>query len=88
MTYLTLRDKIIEVMPETGADSTGVGENPPIEAPQFSMDVKVPENIFKGHFRVFLASPAPRFGFGWTMDMTAKSPFFIGNLQILRSGAS
>ena len=75
-------------MPVTGADSTVVGENLPTEAPQVSTVVQVPVNIFTGTRRVFLASPVPRFGFWWTMDMTAKSPFFIGNLQILRSGAS
>ena len=35
-------------MPETGADSTGVGENPPTEAPQVSDVVQVPVNIFIG----------------------------------------
>ena len=35
-------------MPATGADSTGVGENPPTEAPQVSMVVQVPVNIFTG----------------------------------------
>ena len=35
-------------MPATGSDSTGVGENPPIEAPQISMVVQVPVNIFTG----------------------------------------
>ena len=33
-------------MPATGADSTRVGDNPPIEAPQVSMVVQVPVNIF------------------------------------------
>ena len=42
----------------------------------------------QGHFRVFLASPLTRFGFGWTMDMTAKNRFCIEDSQILRSGAS
>ena len=42
----------------------------------------------RGHFKVLLASPIPRLEFWWTIDMTAKSRFFIGNLQILRSGAS
>ena len=79
---------ILQVMPETGEDSTGVGVNLPTQASQVSTVVQVPINIFTGHFRVFLASPVPRFGFWWTMDMTAKISFFIGNLQILRSGAS
>ena len=35
-------------MPETGADSTGVGENLPTEAPQVSTVVQVPVNIFTG----------------------------------------
>ena len=42
-------------MPATGADSTGVGENPPTEAPQVSTVVQVataapsvPVNIFTG----------------------------------------
>ena len=35
-------------MPETGADSTGVGENLPTEAPQVSKVVQVPVNIFTG----------------------------------------
>ena len=35
-------------MPAAGADSTVVGENPPIEAPQVSMVVQVPVNIFAG----------------------------------------
>ena len=35
-------------MPETGEYSTGVGENTPIEAPQVSMVVQVPVNIFTG----------------------------------------
>ena len=35
-------------MPETGAYSTGVGENPPTEAPQVSTVVQVPFNIFTG----------------------------------------
>ena len=67
-------------MLETGADSTGVGENRPTETPQVSTVVQVPVNIFTGHFRVFLDSPVPRLGFWWTIDMTAKSLFFIGNL--------
>ena len=66
-------------MPETGADSAVVGENPPTEAPQVSTVVQVPVNIFTGNFRVFFASPVPRSGFWWKMDMTDKSPFFIGN---------
>ena len=39
---------ILQVIPETGVDSIGVGENPPIEAPQVSMVVQVPVNIFTG----------------------------------------
>ena len=35
-------------MPETGADSTRVGENLSIEEPQVSMVVQVPVNIFTG----------------------------------------
>ena len=35
-------------MPETGEDSTGVGENSPTEAPQVSTVVQVPVNIFTG----------------------------------------
>ena len=35
-------------MPATGADSTGVDENPPTEAPQVSTVVQVPVNIFMG----------------------------------------
>ena len=35
-------------MPTTGADSTGVGKNPPTEAPQVSTVVQVPVNIFTG----------------------------------------
>ena len=35
-------------MPATGVDSTGVGENPPTEAPQVSTVVQVPVNIFTG----------------------------------------
>ena len=35
-------------MPETGADSTGVGENLPTESPQVSTVVQVPVNIFTG----------------------------------------
>ena len=41
-------------MPETGADSTGVGENPATEAPQVSTVVQVPVNIFTGTFQVIL----------------------------------
>ena len=33
-------------MPATGADSTGVDENPPTETPQVSTVVQVPVNIF------------------------------------------
>ena len=33
-------------MTETGEDSTGVGENPPTEAPQVSTVVQVLVNIF------------------------------------------
>ena len=43
---------------------------------------------FRGHYRIFLASPLTMLGFWWTMDMTAKSSFFIGKSQILSSGAS
>ena len=39
---------ILQFMPATGADSTGVGENPPTEAPQVSTVVNVPFNIFTG----------------------------------------
>ena len=39
---------ILHVMPATGVDSTGVGENPPTEAPQVSTVVQVPVNIFTG----------------------------------------
>ena len=35
-------------MQATGVDSTEVGENPPTEAPQVSMVVHVPVNIFTG----------------------------------------
>ena len=35
-------------MPATGSDPTGVGENFPTEAPQFSTVVQVPVNIFTG----------------------------------------
>ena len=35
-------------MPETGAHSTGVGENMPTEAPQVSTVVQVAVNIFTG----------------------------------------
>ena len=35
-------------MSATGSDSTGVVENPPIEAPQVSTVVQVPINIFTG----------------------------------------
>ena len=35
-------------MPATGADSTGVGEHIPTEAPQVSTVVPVPVNIFMG----------------------------------------
>ena len=35
-------------MPAIVAYSTGVGENPPIEAPQVSTVVQVPVNIFTG----------------------------------------
>ena len=39
---------ILKVTPETGADSTVVGENLSTEAPQVSTAVKVPVNIFTG----------------------------------------
>ena len=39
---------ILQVIPATGADSTGVGGNLPIEAPQVSTVVQVPVNIFTG----------------------------------------
>ena len=74
-------------MPVTGAYSTGVGENPPIEAPQVTMVVQVPVNIFMGKFRILLASLVPRFEFWWNIDTTDKSPLFIGKFHILRSGA-
>ena len=35
-------------MPATGADSTGVGKKFPTDAPQVSMVVQVPVNIFTG----------------------------------------
>ena len=35
-------------MPETGADSTGVGGNSPTQAPKVSTVVQVPFNIFAG----------------------------------------
>ena len=35
-------------MPATGVDSTGVGENPPTEAPKVSKVLQVPVNIFTG----------------------------------------
>ena len=41
-------------MPATGVDSTGVGENPPTEAPQVSTVVQVPINIFTGTLQVVL----------------------------------
>ena len=41
-------------MPETGADSTGVGENPPTEAPTVSTVVQVPVNIFMGKLQGIL----------------------------------
>ena len=37
---------ILQVIPEKGAGSTGVGEIPPTEAPQVSTVVQVPVNIF------------------------------------------
>ena len=37
---------ILQVIPATGADSTGVGGNPPTEAPKVSTVVQVPVNIF------------------------------------------
>ena len=41
-------------MPATGEYSTGVGENPPIEAPQFSKVVQVPVTIFTGKLQGIL----------------------------------
>ena len=41
-------------MPGTGAYSTGVGENPPTEAPQVSTVVQVPVNIFTGKLQGIL----------------------------------
>ena len=41
-------------MTATGSYSTGVGANPPTEAPQFSMVVQVPVNIFTGTFQGIL----------------------------------
>ena len=62
--------------------------NPPTEAPQVSTVVQVPVNIFTGTLQGALGFTSTQVWVWWTMDMTAKSPFFIGNLQILRSGAS
>ena len=45
---------ILHVIPETGAYSTGVGENLPIEAPQVSTVVQVPVNIFMGKLQGIL----------------------------------
>ena len=39
---------ILLVITKTVADSTGVGKNPPTEAPQVSMVVQVAMNIFTG----------------------------------------
>ena len=39
---------ILQVIPETGADSTGVGENKPTDATKSSTVVQVPVNIFTG----------------------------------------
>ena len=39
---------ILQVIPATVADSTGVGENAPTEAPQVSTVVQVSVNIFTG----------------------------------------
>ena len=53
--YLCLHLFILQVMSETGADSTEAGKNPPTEAPQVSTVVQVamaapsvPANIFMG----------------------------------------
>ena len=46
LTFLNLF--IFKVVPATGEDSTGVGENPPTGAPQVSTVVQVPVNIFTG----------------------------------------
>ena len=49
-------------MPATGVDSTGVGENLPTEAPQVSMVVQVPVNIFKGTIQgilLFISTQVP-----------------------------
>ena len=40
---------------KTGADSTGVGENPPTEAPQVSMVVQVAVNSFTGTLKVIIS---------------------------------
>ena len=45
---------ILQVIPETGADSTGVGENLPTEAPKLSTVVQFPFNIFTGKFQGIL----------------------------------
>ena len=42
---------ILQVVPATGANSTGVGENVPIEAPQVSAVVQAPVSIFTGTLR-------------------------------------
>ena len=82
-------------MSTTGADSTGVGENLPTEAPQVSTVVQVAAyttsvtvNIFTGTLQGILGFTINQIGFWWTMDMTAKSQLFIRNSNILRSGAS
>ena len=41
-------------MPATGADSTGVVENPPAQAPQVSIVVQVPFNFFMGKLQGIL----------------------------------
>ena len=74
-------------MQAIGAYPTGVDENPPTEAPQVSTVVQVPVNIFTGTLQGILGFTSTQVQVLWTMDMTSKSPFFIGNLHILRSGA-
>ena len=51
---------ILQVIPEIGTDSTGVGENPPTEAPQVSTVVQVPVNIFTGTLQGILVFTSTR----------------------------
>ena len=75
-------------MPETEEYLTGVGENPPTEAPQVSTVVQVPVNIFIGTLQGILGFTSTQVRVLVDNGYDSQESVLYCNLHILRSVSS